>query len=217
MSLQNTAPRPTHARDDNSLCGFLFCFKKCSGCTPQNESIPNLIIEKMVDVLTWSDLIHVEFVPVRQYCNEKNTIIMCPYSYTAFMSCGFVRKQSYDCCDRKLFTHVYVPLDNESTHRGIAFLESMVGERYNRLGMWHAFCHQFLWSAAVNGIYAPHMHKRPVFCSEAGLMLCYLVGKYNGPERPMYCTPKMLYRILQDDAGLHLRRRPEPTLLVMDA
>ena len=176
--------------------GFLFCFKKHSACTTQTESISNMMIGTMVDVLTWSDMIHVEVVPVERYIPETQEITASEYSYTAFMTTGFVRQDSDLCCNSRLFTYLYLPLDKHTTHRGTLFLESLVGTRYNKAGMWSAFWHQFIGSKTIE--LPMHFNRKPVFCSEAGLMVCYIVGAYTGPELPQHCTPKYLYNILVD-------------------
>lgn len=194
---QSVEVSPTCADTDPGGAGFLFCFKKQSACTWGSDSVSNLVIGTVVDVLTWSDFIHVEIVPVRAYDSDAHTLRLSPHSYTAFMTIGFVSHASVECCDSPIFTHLYLPADAARTMMGRRFLETLVGVTYNRRGMWDAFWHQFSRSADWHQTHPLMLEKKPVFCSEAALMLCYLIGVYDGPLLPQHCTPKALYDILQ--------------------
>ena len=193
MSLGTETRPETETARSGGTAGFLFCFKKCSACTAETDTLTNLMIGKLVDVLTWSDLIHVEIVPVTRFAEGE--IAVGRYSYTAFMNLGFVRYDAAQCCDRPMFTFLFLPLDEFATRHGIAYLECLVGTEYNKGGLLAAFCHQFMHPKRTQAL---QFHRKPVFCSEAGLMLCYLVGVYDGPTMPQYCTPKDLYTILRE-------------------
>lgn len=182
--------------------GFLFCFKLRSACTLESESLSNLVVGTFVDVLTWSDIIHVEIVPVRSFDCISGALRVGQSSYTAFMNIGFVKYDSAECCGSPMFTYVYLPLNAETTHRGIQFLESIVGAKYNKKGMWNAFWHQFSYLKRNNNLFenvsieSVVQRGKPVFCSEAALMLLYILNVYSGPERPEFCTPKIIHNIL---------------------
>ena len=190
--------------DRDRDAGLLFCFKRFSASRLQTDGWQRTLTNFMIDMLTWSDYVHVEMVPVSEHSLGRFTL--CPCSYTAFPPAGFVRRESKLCCDSAAYTHLFLPLSRDATHYAHKFLDSLVGSTYNSAGALTAAWHEWIQSREVGGEkYVNEWYvdngdatTRRVFCSEAGLMLCYMTGAYAGAEQPRLCTPKVLYQILQE-------------------
>ena len=205
--------------------GFLFAFKMY---VPNKD--PDLdIIENMVHHLTRSDLIHVEIIPIlgghylpvlaneggmqAQYCLDPVSVLVASnVAHTAYVGMGYNEHCSAYCIDDCSYTHLFVPLPPEQTMAGLSFLKSLQGKHYNYLALPFTILPKTCKFKLIARLQHCLNEPKKVFCSQIGLMLCYLCsilqpeyhyhGKYVVLD-PMCCTPADLYHLLVSNQQCH--------------
>jgi hypothetical protein len=175
--------------------GFLFAFKVF-----RDE---HDCMESLVHCLTRSDLIHVEMVPV--LAAYQDHILCAPEAHTAFVGQGYNKHATQACIEDPSFTHLFVPVqDPAQLQLGITFLESLHGKHYNYFALPLTILPESCKFRSCQRL-PSCLSSKTVFCSQMGLMLCYLCGLLHPEVRchgrlsifdPTCCTPSDLYRLL---------------------
>lgn len=185
-------------------CGFLFAFKTY---VPQREpNAPLDCIENLVHHLTHSDLIHVEIIPAWKK-KDEDLLLASHTAHTAYVGYGYNAHPSHTCIEDPSYMQVFVPVAEPRLHEeGVRFLHSMHGRRYNYLALPLTILPEFCKFRAIKNTGALHtFDTSKVFCSQMGLVLCYLCHilrpeyHYHGQSiifDPLCCTPADLYRLL---------------------
>jgi hypothetical protein len=190
--------------------GFLFAFFRFSQLDDAN------MIQRLVHLLTASDIIHVAVVPILQCKITKKTrkissILAWDTAYTAFMGTGFL-EQKTEMVLAPQYDHMFMPVAAaEDMENGINFLKNLHGASYNypalpltivpgvlkrKAAAWHAQTPKEFIDE-----YQHHKHAK-IFCSQMGLMLCYICNTL--PDYiidPAGCAPGELQKIIKDKAG----------------
>lgn len=180
-------------RPSAAVGGFVFAFKRY---TEAADSLVGKLVEWAASRFTHSDFIHVEMIPVLGRAHGR--LLLAPQSFTALMKIGFFRNDSRACMADD-FTLVYLPLTPDETSRGCGYLQGVVGTGYNYVDLVPAVamseerkCEDIAAEQEDFGHF-PH----GIFCSQAGLLLCKALAKYNGALPARYCTPVELKNVLR--------------------
>jgi hypothetical protein len=182
------------------MTGFLFSFKMY---IPKHDGELDCI-ENMVHHITRSDLIHVEVIPILSSCQEL--LYASQDAHTAYVGIGYSKHASSHCLEDDSYMHLFVPVDHPDTmQRGVQFLESLHGMRYNYLALPLTMLPDSCKLRRVDDSTPLLQPTSKIFCSQMGLMLCYLCQllspqyHYHGASTifdPTCCTPADLYRLL---------------------
>ena len=182
--------------------GFVFSFKMY---------IPNAgnrldCIENLVHHLTHSDLIHVEIIPILGMHPDTQQLLASPMAHTAYVGQGYSCHHSSSCINDGSYMHLFVPMqDHALVQKGLDFLQGMQGKRYNYMALPFTILPENCKFRAIHKLSNSLTIPSKVFCSQMGLMLCYLCGiirpeyHYHGHSiifDPSCCTPADLYRLL---------------------
>ena len=169
----------------------------------------------MVQRLTRSDIIHVEIIPVFGICPETNNLLASNTAYTAYVGTGYDAHSSHYCIHDSSYTHLFVPLEEESMLHGLSFLHTLHGKKYNYMALPLTILPQKCKFKGIQNLQKSFTPSK-VFCSQMGLMLCYLCNILdpiacaggNHPKKkktadhpslffdPKCCTPGDLYHLL---------------------
>ena len=159
-------------------CGFLFAFKLFI----QNRDPKIDWIEHMVQRLTRSDIIHVEIIPVLggkyaqkegRMLDEGSELLASSVAHTAYVGAGYRAHSSHFCLRDRSYVHVFVPMHEHDMRQGVNFLNSLQGKSYNYLALPLTILPQACKLRSIRCL-AKCMTPSKVFCSQMGLMLCYL-------------------------------------------
>lgn len=193
------------AMTETRECGFLFCFKKASEIDTRREQPIRVLFQRLIQLLTNSDLVHVEMRGVRAYTAAHNHFELYDYSYNTLLSPGFHRSTDGVCLG-SAYEILYLPMTRAQTQRGIAFFETLVGRPYNVAGLGAAWLHQF-----ASG-HDQRTHRElteqighSVFCTQVALRMCYITGACADDVSPELCTPPLLYHILTKNGARRVR------------
>ena len=198
--------------------GFVFAFLRFS-----NMRHNATWVQRIVHVVTASDIIHVAIVPVRE-CQMTHTHLLYakadPGAFTAFIGAGFEIQDARAVLRRRYYDLMFLPVhDPEAMARGVDFLHSLEGARYNYRALPLTILprvfkrHQMpTWFTQEGGeltqAVAPHQwHQQQrqrhggtdlrVFCSQMGLMLCYECEVLpDNLMDPCCCSPASLAALL---------------------
>ncbi len=179
-----------------SVHGFVFAFYRFSRVQRP------WLIERVVHAATGNDAIHVAFVPATMKSGAR--FHLAPHAYTAFMGKGVVTQPTAELLGNGEYTYVFMPArDLPTAQQGVAFLNQVVGARYNSLSLVATLLPAALkgsiprWISCENERHMPS-HARPkLFCSQLGLMLCHVVdGVRCNDIDPAACSPGDLEAIL---------------------
>ena len=131
---------------ENESFGFIFAFKVYhsrhesdqSYDKPKNYSCLADQLENLVHCITRSDIIHVELIPVlgsRVFLEETHHheifLTISPTAYSAYVGVGFDEHDSSFCTTDPTYRLVYIPMSYETMMRGIEYLQSQRGKKYN--------------------------------------------------------------------------------------
>ena len=161
------------------MVGFLYAFH-----TAKKRGRNGL--ETLVSMLSRSQIVHVEMMPVTGISSSGKLCVSC--AYTAFM------QRRFGCYSPQLLDEegtllLYVPAVDASP-TAANFLHDLLGVPYNYVGLPRTlFPTQFRREA--DPLHVPH----EVFCSEAGFQLAYLCGAVRLPHS-FECSPAELYSLL---------------------
>ena len=202
------------------VSGFIFAFKLYM----ENHDAPCIDwIEHMVKRLTDSEIIHVEMIPVlggeytahrredgHVVMAEGSKLVVSDKAHTAYVGSGYQEHSSETCLRDASFHHIFVPTWEEDMLEGISFLKMQQGKRYNYLAL--PFTVMMPQSYKLRKIEAleDSLSSPKVFCSQMGLMLCYLSRILTPRENnspvffdPLFCTPADLYHLIMQEGNGH--------------
>ena len=170
--------------------GFLYVFHT------YNPKQSSSVVEKVVSFLTGSEIIHVEMLPVVEAeagPGGEVTRVAVSTSYTAYLFCRFNTFEPSICAEESSIA-LYVPMTEAQTEAGEAFLQGLVGARYN---YWNLPCTMLPTAVKECLPHQQQQHRQRVFCSQAGLQLCYACGVLDQEHIPPFCcSPKELHALL---------------------
>jgi hypothetical protein len=203
------APPPSSSSEEEGT-GFLFSFKMY---VPQRapDNVQLDCIENLVHHLTHSDLIHVEIIPVWAYNPDSAELLLSHTAHTAYVGYGYATHPSHTCIQDPSYKHVFVPVPDPQRHaEGVQFLHAMEGKRYNYLALPLTIMPESCKFKAIHPARGHTFDTSKVFCSQMGLILCYLCEilhpeyHYHGQSiifDPLCCTPADLYRLIWTAQG----------------
>ena len=207
--------------DDNGILhtqGFVFAFLRFS-----NMRHRATWIQRFVHMMTASDIIHVAIVPVRKCQMTARRVLHAvadPHAFTAFIGNGYEIQDARAVLHKRHYELIFLPVhDMEAMERGIDFLHSLEGARYNyralpltmlpRALKRHRMPNWFTQEEGLSQALAPHHWAEQqqqrhgpdlrVFCSQMGLMLCYVCDVLQHYIiDPAGCAPGELAKILRE-------------------
>jgi hypothetical protein len=125
-------------------------------------------------------------------------------TFTAFVGHGFEEQRAQSVMNDQ-YEYVFMPVTSEAYTQGLRFLFSLEGKRYNYLDLPLTMLPTRLKRTqnitSTSGGCVPAR----VFCSQAGLMLCYecnvLTGARDKHIDPACCSPGELRSIVETQGG----------------
>ena len=182
------------------MAGFLFCFKRASQIDASKETKLRVLLQRLVQLSTNSDFVHVELIAVR----SASPMVLDECSYNALLSPGFHKSYERRCLAYEI---VYLPMSKADTAIGKQYLDSLLGSPYNVLGLGAAWLNQFFPHnrLAHRDLIKAHIG-HSVFCTQAALRLCYLTKACRDDISPELCTPAQLHAILLKNGAFDAAR-----------
>jgi len=211
--------------------GFIFAFKLYI----ENDDHSSLHwVEHAVKKLTDSDIIHVEMIPVlggyytawegkdgSVRMDVSSLLFTSHTAHTAVAGSGYKTRKAKECFEDSSFQHIFVPMPVEKVVEGISFLEDQEGKWYNYLALPLTVIQHDYKLRSIDKLESC-LSSSKVFCSQMGLVLCYLSNTIDPHENegsvfldPLFCTPAELYYLIRQSKCKAMQCTPSQ-ILVMD-